>query len=108
MGSRRWRPWSSGDYVLPACRAPRPSTLQGEITRINTAIAELGAVNLAALEELNTSRERKGFLDSQSADLEEAVTTLEVRLAPLRAAVLPRPNGDRYGFIADAASNDPR
>ena len=57
--------------------APRPSSLQGEITRINTAIAELGAVNLAALEELNTSRERKGFLDSQAADLEEAVKTLE-------------------------------
>jgi chromosome segregation protein len=34
-------------------------------------------VNLAALEELNTSRERKGFLDSQAADLEEAVKTLE-------------------------------
>jgi chromosome segregation protein len=57
--------------------APRPSALQGEITRINTAIAELGAVNLAALEELNTSRERKGFLDSQATDLEEAVKTLE-------------------------------
>jgi chromosome segregation protein len=60
-----------------AVDAPRPSTLQGEITRINTAIAELGAVNLAALEELNTSRERKGFLDSQATDLEEAVKTLE-------------------------------
>jgi chromosome segregation protein len=57
--------------------APRPSSLQGEITRINTAIAELGAVNLAALDELNTSRERKSFLDSQAADLEEAVKTLE-------------------------------
>jgi len=63
--------------VAAAEDAPRPSSLQGEITRINTAIAELGAVNLAALEELNTSRERKGFLDSQAADLEEAVKTLE-------------------------------
>jgi chromosome segregation protein len=57
--------------------AARPSSLQGEITRINTAIAELGAVNLAALEELATSKERKGFLDSQATDLEEAVKTLE-------------------------------
>jgi chromosome segregation protein len=57
--------------------AARPSTLQGEITRLNTAIAELGAVNLAALEELSTSQERKGFLDSQATDLEEAVKTLE-------------------------------
>ena len=57
--------------------APRPSALQGEITRITQAVNELGAVNLAALEELASSRERKGFLDSQSADLEEAVATLE-------------------------------
>jgi chromosome segregation protein len=58
-------------------RAPRPSTLQGELTRINQAIGELGAVNLAALEELTTSQERKSFLDSQATDLEEAVKTLE-------------------------------
>jgi chromosome segregation protein len=57
--------------------APRPSVLQGEITRLTQAINELGAVNLAALEELSTSKERKGFLDSQAADLEEAVQTLE-------------------------------
>jgi chromosome segregation protein len=58
-------------------RAPRPATLQGEITRITQAINDLGAVNLAALDELATSRERKAFLDSQSTDLEEAVKTLE-------------------------------
>jgi chromosome segregation protein len=57
--------------------APRPSALQGEITRLTQAIGELGAVNMAALEELKSSRERKGFLDSQAADLEEAVRTLE-------------------------------
>jgi chromosome segregation protein len=58
-------------------RAPRPGTLQGELTRLAQAIEELGAVNLAALEELKTSRERKEYLDRQSADLEEAATTLE-------------------------------
>ncbi|HWA36632.1 MAG TPA: chromosome segregation protein SMC, partial [Burkholderiales bacterium] len=57
--------------------APRPSSLQGEITRLTQAINELGAVNLAALEELGTSRERKSFLDAQAIDLEEAVRTLE-------------------------------
>jgi chromosome segregation protein len=57
--------------------APRPSSLQGEITRLTQAIAELGAVNLAALDELKTNQERKDFLDAQSADLEEAVRTLE-------------------------------
>ncbi len=63
--------------AVEAERAPRPSSLQGEITRLSNAINELGAVNLAALEELKTSRERKNFLDAQSADLDEAVTTLE-------------------------------
>jgi chromosome segregation protein len=58
-------------------RAPRPAALQGDITRLGQAIAELGAVNLAALEELRSSEERKGFLDSQATDLEEAVRTLE-------------------------------
>jgi chromosome segregation protein len=60
-----------------AARAPRASALQGEITRITQAIAELGAVNLAALEELRTSQERKAFLDAQATDLDEAVGTLE-------------------------------
>jgi chromosome segregation protein len=58
-------------------KAPRPSTLQGEITRLTQAIGELGAVNLAALEELRTSEERKNYLDAQAGDLEEAVRTLE-------------------------------
>ncbi|QDL37679.1 chromosome segregation protein SMC [Rhodoferax sediminis] len=51
--------------------------MQGEIDRLHREIAALGAVNLAALEELNTSRERKQFLDAQTADLVEAMTTLE-------------------------------
>jgi chromosome segregation protein len=51
--------------------------LQGEIDRINREINALGAVNLAALDELTASRERKTFLDAQNADLIEAMTTLE-------------------------------
>ncbi|MGN7873378.1 chromosome segregation protein SMC [Roseateles sp. 22389] len=51
--------------------------LQGEIDRINRDIAALGAVNLAALDELGAARERKTFLDSQFADLTSAITTLE-------------------------------
>jgi chromosome segregation protein len=51
--------------------------LQSEIDRINREIAALGAVNLAALDELTASRERKTFLDAQNADLVEAMTTLE-------------------------------
>ncbi|WP_449413038.1 chromosome segregation protein SMC [Pandoraea soli] len=55
----------------------KPSYLQGEVTRINNAINALGPVNMAALEELETARERKVFLDAQSADLNDAIDTLE-------------------------------
>ena len=55
----------------------RPSWLQGEVTRLTNAIAALGPVNLAALDELEQASERKHFLDAQTADLTEAITTLE-------------------------------
>ncbi|MBA2960756.1 MULTISPECIES: chromosome segregation protein SMC [Ramlibacter] len=55
----------------------RLAGMQGEIDRLHREIAALGAVNLAALDELATARERKQFLDAQSADLLEAITTLE-------------------------------
>ncbi|MFZ2387792.1 MAG: chromosome segregation protein SMC, partial [Polaromonas sp.] len=55
----------------------RMTGLQGEIDRIHRDIQSLGAVNLAALDELGVARERKQFLDSQSADLNEAMATLE-------------------------------
>lgn len=55
----------------------RAAGLQGEIDRIQREIQSLGAVNLAALDELATARERKQFLDAQSADLNEAMATLE-------------------------------
>lgn len=55
----------------------RLTGLQGEIDRINREIQSLGAVNLAALDELSSARERKQFLDAQSADLNDAMATLE-------------------------------
>ena len=55
----------------------RLTGMQGEIDRLNRDIAALGAVNLAALDELTAARERKQFLDAQTADLTEAMTTLE-------------------------------
>lgn len=51
--------------------------LQGEIDRLHREIHALGPVNLAALEEISSARERKTFLDSQNADLMDAMTTLE-------------------------------
>ncbi|WP_319238736.1 chromosome segregation protein SMC [uncultured Propionivibrio sp.] len=55
----------------------RPSALQGAITSLQRSIEALGPVNLAALDELESARERKGFLDAQSEDLTQAMETLE-------------------------------
>jgi chromosome segregation protein len=45
--------------------------------RLSGEIGALGAVNLAALEELDTAQQRKNYLDAQSQDLNQALTTLE-------------------------------
>jgi len=58
----------------------RLTGLQGEIDRLNREIAALGAVNLAALDELAHARERKQFLDAQSLDLTDAMNTLEAAI----------------------------
>jgi chromosome segregation protein len=58
-------------------RGPGASSLQSEITRLAQSIEALGAVNLAALEELEAARQRCEFLQAQSADLKAAIATLE-------------------------------
>jgi chromosome segregation protein len=55
----------------------RLTGMQSDIDRLHREIEALGAVNLAALEELAAARERKQFLDAQNADLTEAMNTLE-------------------------------
>jgi chromosome segregation protein len=55
----------------------RLTGLQSEIDRLQREINALGPVNMAALDELTVATERKLFLDAQSADLNEAMTTLE-------------------------------
>ena len=56
---------------------PKPSWLQSEVSRLAQAVARLGPVNLAALDELTAAREREVFLNTQSTDLQEAMATLE-------------------------------
>jgi len=51
--------------------------LDREVKRLDELILALGAVNLAAIQELESERERKIYLDSQALDLEQAITTLE-------------------------------
>ncbi|MDP3841589.1 MAG: chromosome segregation protein SMC [Oxalobacteraceae bacterium] len=77
--SQQLREADADEAALSAKLQPdlRPSYLQGEVTRLANAIAALGAVNLAALDELAQAAERKNFLDAQNADLTEAIDTLE-------------------------------
>ena len=65
------------EAALPLREGQKAAPLQGEITRLTNAITELGAINMAALEELVTNQERKQFLDAQAADLSEALQTLD-------------------------------
>jgi chromosome segregation protein len=58
----------------------RSTSTQAEINRLNEEIGALGPVNLAALSELTTARERKSFLDAQAADLTQAMETLEAAI----------------------------
>ncbi|NCZ48117.1 MAG: chromosome segregation protein SMC, partial [Betaproteobacteria bacterium] len=57
--------------------ALKAAALQAELQRCAQAIAELGPVNLAALEALAHAREREAFLRLQCSDLTEAMQTLE-------------------------------
>jgi len=65
------------EALLPALGKTKPAALQNDLERLNDEIQALGAVNLAALNELQTLRAREAYLDSQLCDLREAVATLE-------------------------------
>lgn len=66
-----------GNQLVAMEVPPKASVLQAEVTRLTGGMQELGAVNLAALEELAAASERKSFLDQQAGDLIEAMETLE-------------------------------
>jgi chromosome segregation protein len=63
--------------AFPDGKWPKPGGLHSEVQKLSKEIDAMGPVNLAALQELEQSRERKQFLDSQATDLLSAVETLE-------------------------------
>ncbi len=63
--------------LLPLLEGAKIGGLQTELSKLSVEISALGAVNLAALEELQSSQERKTYLDAQAKDLNEAIGTLE-------------------------------
>ncbi|WP_336407734.1 chromosome segregation protein SMC [Gallaecimonas kandeliae] len=65
------------DQVLASLGDQDEETLAKEIDRLVNAVARLGAINLAAIEEFEQQAERKQYLDAQHDDLNEALETLE-------------------------------
>ena len=55
----------------------KTTELMRKTTQLQQQITELGAVNLAAIQELASETERKSYLDSQMLDLTQATETLE-------------------------------
>lgn len=53
---------------------------QQQVEVLEQRIQRLGAINLAAIEEFAEESERKTYLDSQAADLNEALDTLELAI----------------------------
>ena len=56
---------------------------QAKLDNIARKIQQLGPVNLAAIDEFNQLLERKAYLDSQHADLNKALLTLEGAIAKI-------------------------
>ena len=52
-------------------------SIEKEITGVQSKVNALGAINLAAIDELKDQEERKGYLDNQYDDLSKSVATLE-------------------------------
>ncbi|MEE9444637.1 MAG: chromosome segregation protein SMC [Cocleimonas sp.] len=59
------------------------SSHQKSLEDVQTKVARLGAINLAAIDEFKTQSERKVYLDQQNADLVEALETLESAIAKI-------------------------
>ena len=52
-------------------------SIEKEIAGVQSKVNALGAINLAAIDELKDQEERKGYLDNQYDDLSKSVATLE-------------------------------
>lgn len=54
--------------------------LQQQLEKVTDAVAKLGPINLAAIDEFTAQNERKNYLDAQHQDLVSALETLETAI----------------------------
>ena len=69
--------------TLEALAKESPKVLNSSIGNLTQQIEALGAVNLAALQELEEARERDGYYRSQSEDVQAAIVLLEEAIAQI-------------------------
>lgn len=69
-----------------------PLQWEDKLAALGRRIDRLGAINLAAIQELDEARERETYLNAQRADVEQALTTLEDAMRKL-----DRETEDRFG-----------
>src|SRR5690606_10992596 len=68
------------ESLIPLIDSKTNTSLQTDMKRLQQSITALGAVNLAALDELETARLREGNLDIQVQDLREATAILQAAI----------------------------
>lgn len=68
---------NENDLMQMLKSSTKVNEIEQQAISIQSQIEALGAVNLAAIQELASEKERKSYLDSQALDLEQAIATLE-------------------------------
>lgn len=71
------------ESLLPFLGTRTNTVLQADIKRLQQSISELGAINLAALDELEAARLRESTLDTQVQDLREATAILQTAISQI-------------------------
>ena len=74
MSKAGLNPGQAAEQLAPDTGAEK---LEAALAQTAGQIQRLGAINLAAIDEQKVAAERKGYLDAQHADLNEALETLE-------------------------------
>ena len=74
---------------------------QGRLNKVTQSLSELGAVNLAAIDEFEQAQQRSQYLDSQVDDLTQALTTLESAIGKI-----DRETKSRFKTTFDQVNHD--
>ncbi|WP_394130939.1 AAA family ATPase [Shewanella maritima] len=77
------------------------TTWSKSLAQLKQAIDDLGAINLAAIEEYETQYQRKAYLDEQDADLNQALVALESAIKKI-----DRETRVRFKTTFDAVNED--